>query len=131
MWSGGPFVFAHGGSPLLEAGSPLPFPLRSDLGDLADRHGAGVPARGPTYFERHITLYYRRMTQKMGAKGQVVIPKELRELAGLGPGSSVDFEPVDDGIVVRRADRRSTLRGRFSGSGMATRLLEDRQREPH
>ena len=27
----------------------LPFPLRSDLGDLADRHGAGVPARGPTY----------------------------------------------------------------------------------
>jgi len=32
-----------------EAGSQLPFPLRSDLGNLADRHGAGVPARGPTY----------------------------------------------------------------------------------
>lgn len=76
------------------------------------------------------TLYCRRMTQKMGAKGQVVIPKELREQAGLGPGSDVDFERVDDGIVVRRADPRSTLRGRFSGSGMATRLLEDRRREP-
>jgi hypothetical protein len=35
-----------------EAGSQLPFPLRSDLGDLADRHGAGVAARGPTYVPR-------------------------------------------------------------------------------
>ncbi|HEX6689094.1 MAG TPA: AbrB/MazE/SpoVT family DNA-binding domain-containing protein [Solirubrobacterales bacterium] len=69
------------------------------------------------------------MTQRMGAKGQVVIPKDLREQAGLGPGAGVSFEPVDDGIVVRRADRRSTLRGRFSGSGMAARLVEDRRSE--
>jgi AbrB family looped-hinge helix DNA binding protein len=70
------------------------------------------------------------MTQKMGAKGQVVIPKDLRELAGLGPGADVSFEPMGDGIVVKRADRRSTLRGRFAGSGMAERLLEDRRSEP-
>jgi hypothetical protein len=30
-----------------EAGSQLPFPLRSDLGNLADRHGAGVPSTRP------------------------------------------------------------------------------------
>jgi AbrB family looped-hinge helix DNA binding protein len=66
----------------------------------------------------------------MGAKGQVVIPKDLREQAGLGPGSDVSFEPVDDGIVVRRANRRATLRGRFAGSGMAARLLVDRGKEP-
>lgn len=71
------------------------------------------------------------MTQRMGAKGQVVIPKDLRERVGLGPGADVDFEPSEDGIVVRRADSRSSLRGRFSGSGMAARLLEDRKREPH
>lgn len=71
------------------------------------------------------------MTQRMGAKGQVVIPKDMRERVGLGPGADVDFEPRDDGIVVRRADSRSSLRGRFSGSGMAGRLLEDRKREPH
>lgn len=70
------------------------------------------------------------MTQKMGAKGQVVIPKDLRERAGLGPGADVSFEPVDDGIVVKRADQHSTLQGRFAGSGMAARLLEDRRREP-
>jgi AbrB family looped-hinge helix DNA binding protein len=65
----------------------------------------------------------------MGTKGQIVIPKDLRERAGLGPGADVSFEPVDDGIVVRRADRQSQLRGRFAGSGMAERLLEDRRSE--
>lgn len=70
------------------------------------------------------------MTQRMGAKGQVVIPKELREQIGIGPGDDVAFEPVDDGIVVRRAGGRTPLRGRFAKSGMAGRLLEDRGKEP-
>jgi AbrB family looped-hinge helix DNA binding protein len=70
------------------------------------------------------------MTHRVGAKGQVVIPKDLREKVGLRPGADVSFEAVDDGIVVRRATPRSTLRGRFAGSGMAVRLLDDRRREP-
>jgi AbrB family looped-hinge helix DNA binding protein len=69
------------------------------------------------------------MTQRIGAKGQVVIPVELRESTGLGPGDDVSFEQIDDGIVVRRAKRPAPLKGRFSGSGMASRLLEDRRRE--
>jgi AbrB family looped-hinge helix DNA binding protein len=70
------------------------------------------------------------MTQKMGAKGQVVIPKQLREQAGMGPGDDVSFEAIEGGVVVRRASKRAPLRGRFARSGMAARLLEDRQREP-
>jgi AbrB family looped-hinge helix DNA binding protein len=66
----------------------------------------------------------------MGAKGQVVIPKALREQAGLGPGADVAFEALDDGIVIRKADRPFSLRGRFAESGMASRLLEDRRNEP-
>jgi antitoxin PrlF len=66
----------------------------------------------------------------MGAKGQVVIPKDLREQIGIGPGDDVAFEPVGDGIVVRRAGDRPPLRGRFAKSGMAGRLLEDRGNEP-
>ncbi len=70
------------------------------------------------------------MTQKMGTKGQVVIPKELREQIGIGPGDDVAFEPVEDGIVVRRVGGRAPLRGRFAESGMAARLLADRGKEP-
>lgn len=70
------------------------------------------------------------MTQRMGAKGQVVIPKKLREQIGIGPGDEVAFEPVGDGVVIRRAGERPGLRGRFAESGMAARLLEDRGDEP-
>ena len=48
----------------------------------------------------------------------------------MGPGDEVAFEPIEGGVVVRRASRRAALRGRFAASGMAARLLEDRGREP-
>lgn len=70
------------------------------------------------------------MTGRIGAKGQVVIPKALRDRARLQPGDEVNFDLRDDEIVVtaRRSVRR--LGGRFSGTGMAARLVEDRAREP-
>lgn len=66
----------------------------------------------------------------MGAKGQVVIPKWLRDEVNLHPGDEVDFE-LSDGLIVLKASRRpAALGGRFAGSGMAARLLEDRAQEP-
>jgi len=70
------------------------------------------------------------MTSRVGTKGQVVIPKSIRDRAGLQPGDEVDFELRDDEVVVRVARTPATLAGRFAGSGMATRLLADRRREP-
>jgi AbrB family looped-hinge helix DNA binding protein len=69
------------------------------------------------------------MTHRVGTKGQVVIPKELRERAGLHPGALVDFEIDGDRITLVRRRGRS-LGGMFKNSGMAERLLEDRAREP-
>ena len=71
------------------------------------------------------------MTHRVGSKGQVVIPKELRERVGLYPGTEVEFA-LEDGrvILAPRRPERALLGGRFAGSGMAARLLEDRAREP-
>jgi AbrB family looped-hinge helix DNA binding protein len=33
-------------------------------------------------------------------KGQVTIPKEIRDHLGIGPGSEVEFVPTDDGVRV-------------------------------
>lgn len=57
-----------------------------------------------------------RVTQK----GQVTIPKELRDALGIGGGTEVAFERTDDAIIVRKVeggskrgrDLVSLLRGR-------------------
>jgi AbrB family looped-hinge helix DNA binding protein len=72
------------------------------------------------------------MTQRVGAKGQVVIPKPLRDELGLVPGSEVDFERDGDGVRILPAGAAATrgLRGRYSSSGLAAALLADRAHEP-
>jgi AbrB family looped-hinge helix DNA binding protein len=73
------------------------------------------------------------MTQRVGAKGQVVIPKDMRDELGLQPGSQVDFERDGDAVRVLPAGAAATrgLRGRYASSGMAAALLADRSREPN
>jgi antitoxin PrlF len=68
----------------------------------------------------------------VGAKGQVVIPKELRDELGLQPGAEVEFERDGDTVRIMAAGAAAThgLRGRYAASGMADALLADRRREP-
>jgi AbrB family looped-hinge helix DNA binding protein len=70
------------------------------------------------------------MTGRIGAKGQVVIPKSIRDQLNLHPGDEVDFELQDQRIVLVASRRPRGPGGRFAGSGMAERLLEDRRQEP-
>ena len=76
--------------------------------------------------------YTASMTQRVGAKGQVVIPKGIRDELGLRPGTEVDFER--DGATVRilpaGAAAPDGLRGRYGSSGLADALLADREQEP-
>jgi len=61
----------------------------------------------------------------MTSKGQVTIPKRLRDFLGLKPGSAVEFELAADGRVVLKPARRppksplARLRGTLKG-GMTT-----------
>jgi len=83
------------------------------------------------------------MTHKIGAKGQVVIPKAIRDEIGIEPGDEVVFEP--DGKEVRihrladdpeqRRKRIEALQGAWAGiPGLSTADLEaeryaERERE--
>jgi antitoxin PrlF len=57
-----------------------------------------------------------QMATTMTSKGQVTVPKNVRELLGVGPGSSVDFELRPNGEVVVRAAAtgRRPPRSRFA-----------------
>lgn len=75
-------------------------------------------------------LYSMSMTTRIGPKGQVVIPKELRDKARLHPGDEVDIEMRGDVLVLTPRREPRGLAGRFDRSGMAGRLLTDRAAEP-
>jgi antitoxin PrlF len=51
-------------------------------------------------------LVLRGMT-KMTSKGQVTIPRRLRDHLGLKPGSKVEFELTEDGRVFLKTDRQA------------------------
>ena len=70
------------------------------------------------------------MTTRVGAKGQIVIPKRIRDRASLHSGDEVDIELHGTTIVVTARHRTSGLGGKFEHSGMAARLLDDRASEP-
>ncbi len=79
------------------------------------------------------------MTHKVGIKGQVVIPKAIRDEIGIEPGDEVEFEPDGREVRVRRVaddpearvrDIRS-LRGAWADTpgGGTDDLLEERRKE--
>jgi AbrB family looped-hinge helix DNA binding protein len=46
---------------------------------------------------------------KIGERGQVTIPKDLREQFGLKPETEVEFQVVDNSIVLRKKPRELAL----------------------
>jgi AbrB family looped-hinge helix DNA binding protein len=56
---------------------------------------------------------------KVGERGQVTIPKEIRDRFGLGPDSEVEFAVVKDSILLKKAPKKLNLakwRGRAAKS---------------
>lgn len=53
---------------------------------------------------------------KVSPKGQVVIPKDLRDQFGIEPGQKVSVEGTDEGILVSgNRDPVEAMRGMFKG----------------
>lgn len=66
------------------------------------------------------------MATTITSKGQVTIPKPVRDLLGVGPGSRVEFRRAADGSVViekadstKQPDRLASLVG-IAGPGLST-----------
>lgn len=70
------------------------------------------------------------MTYKVGPKGQVVLPKRLREVLGIEPGDEVQVDEVDGDIRIRRAPVSwADLLGIARGPDSLTAALEADHRE--
>jgi AbrB family looped-hinge helix DNA binding protein len=56
---------------------------------------------------------------KVGERGQVTIPKDIREQFGLGPATEVEFRVVGGSIVLKKAPKKLNLakwKGRCVGA---------------
>jgi len=47
---------------------------------------------------------------KIGERGQVTIPKDIRDRFGLGPDTDVEFRIVNGSIVMKKAPKKLDLR---------------------
>jgi len=50
-----------------------------------------------------------RLKSRLGPKGQAVIPKEIREIMGIRPGSEVVFEVRGDEVIVKPLQDHSSV----------------------
>ncbi|MEM1659012.1 MAG: AbrB/MazE/SpoVT family DNA-binding domain-containing protein [Candidatus Jordarchaeales archaeon] len=67
---------------------------------------------------------------KISRKGQVVIPKEIREKYGYREGVEVTFRPIDETrLLIERTPRISELFGFLEGAEATKVLLEEREKE--
>ena len=72
--------------------------------------------------------YHCVVAQKVGPKGQVVIPKKFRDELGIEPGDEVEVSLSENGVLIQSV-HTTTLRGIFSDSGMLEMLVADRSKE--
>ena len=54
------------------------------------------------------------MATKVTEKGQVTIPKAVRDYLGIGPGSVVDFKRAEDGSIMLVSDANAKPVNRFA-----------------
>ena len=62
------------------------------------------------------------MTYRVGPKGQVVIPKSMRDRLGISPGDEVDVSLDGTTVRVEAVREPLVLRGTLAGLGLLSEL---------
>ena len=73
---------------------------------------------------------------RISGRGQITIPKPLRERFGLHPDAEVEITPSEDGVLIRRCDaaehpvdRVSGILGKPGMAGMPIDVVDEYVRE--
>lgn len=69
------------------------------------------------------------MSQTIGPKGQVVVPKKIRDALGLKPGDAVVVHQHGNQIVIESTASQKTLKGIFAGLDLLNDLEEEKRIE--
>ena len=71
------------------------------------------------------------LTSKVTSKGQIVIPKKIREKYRIGPSTEIHWIEKKEGILMvpESEDPIVTARGMFKGTGLLSAYLKSKQVE--
>ena len=72
-----------------------------------------------------------KLKSKVTSKGQIVIPKKIREKYGISPSTSIHWVEKEEGVLMvpDSEDPIIAARGMFKGSGILKAYLEEKKRE--
>jgi AbrB family looped-hinge helix DNA binding protein len=73
--------------------------------------------------------FLERMTSRVGPKGQVVIPKRMRDQLGIVPGDDVELVLEDGAVRIEPVRSRPSLGGSLCGVALTPALEADRATE--
>jgi AbrB family looped-hinge helix DNA binding protein len=70
-------------------------------------------------------------TSKVTTKGQIVIPKRIRERYGIGPSTTIRWIEKNEGIMMvpDNEDAVVAARGMLAGSGILQAYMDDKEKE--
>lgn len=65
------------------------------------------------------------MTSTISSKGQITVPKQVRDSLGLRAGTTVEFELTDQGVLLRKGHKGLRPVDRVRGMLERTRRTDD------
>jgi AbrB family looped-hinge helix DNA binding protein len=76
-------------------------------------------------------MIHEVQTVRVSSKGQIAIPKEIRDKLGLSRGSDMVVRIQGDTVILHKAPKDSWRKwaGRFAGSGLTEELAASRREE--
>jgi AbrB family looped-hinge helix DNA binding protein len=92
--------------------------------------GAREPILPSSYMSATMPADDANHRTRLSTKGQVVVPKEIRERRNWEPGAELIVEETEDGVMLRRAPRFPATRveevyGRLHRAGMTPVTVEE------
>gem|GEM_PF-352272 len=70
-------------------------------------------------------VIHMQVKRRLGPKGQIVLPKDIREMLGVKPGSEVILEVTGDEVKIKPANKPETYFDRFGNTSRKLTKLVD------
>jgi AbrB family looped-hinge helix DNA binding protein len=66
-----------------------------------------------------------QVKRKLGPKGQIVLPKDIREMLGVKPGNEIILEVTGDEVKIRPSNKPETYFDRFGNTSRKLTKIVD------